>query len=152
MKALRHHCMSRTFPLHMTTSLYLGAVLGRNIEQITIGLRELITSYTNDPFFSRIINPKLTVQKAMLLFRYCGVPRMSYLLRVTPPAAIKRLAVEFDLTVLSKVKTLLDGLNQTSGRYKIPVDVSEFADGLYLCLLNVNGQSFTQKLVVSKSK
>src|SRR5665213_3376594 len=51
---------------------------------------------------------EISVQKAMLLFRYCGVPRMSYLLRVTPPAAIKRLAVEFDLTVLSKVKTLLD--------------------------------------------
>jgi hypothetical protein len=95
-------------PIAYDHFLVLGAVLGRNIEQITIGLREFITSYTNDPFFSRIINPKLSVQKAMLLFRYCGVPRMSYLLRVTPPAAIKRLAVEFDLTVLSKVKTLLD--------------------------------------------
>ena len=95
-------------PIAYDHFVVLGAVLGRNIEQTTIGLRQFITSYTNDPFFSRILNPNLSVQTAMLLLRYSGVPRMSYLLRVTPPAAIKRLAVEFDLTLRSKVKTLLD--------------------------------------------
>src|SRR5277367_5715405 len=44
----------------------------------------------------------------MLLLVYCGVPGMSYLLRVTPPAAIQQLASEFDHVLFSKVKLLLD--------------------------------------------
>ena len=47
--------------------------------------------------FSRILIPNLSVQTVMLLLRFSGVPRMSYILRVTPPAATKRLAFEFDL-------------------------------------------------------
>lgn len=50
----------------------------------------------------------------------------------------------------NKVKALLDELDQTPGRYKIPTDVSELADGIYFYRLDVNGQSYTQKLVVSK--
>ena len=54
----------------------------------------------------------------------------------------------YDL-VGNKIKTLLD-MDQLPGRYKIPVDLSDFSSGLYFYRLNVNGKSFTQKLIVVK--
>ena len=44
---------------------------------------------------------------------------------------------------------MLDALDQSSGRYKIPTDVSDLADGIYFFRLVVDGQKYTQKLVVS---
>ena len=49
-----------------------------------------------------------------------------------------------------KVKTLLDDTEQTEGRYKVPTDVSELSNGVYVYSLNVNGISYSNKLVVSK--
>jgi len=50
----------------------------------------------------------------------------------------------------NKVRTLLDGMQQTPGRYKIPTDVSMLGNGVYFYSLNVDGQSYTQKMIVSK--
>ena len=44
----------------------------------------------------------------MILLRMCGVPKMSYLLRVTPPEAIKALAEQFDEEALNIAHELLD--------------------------------------------
>jgi len=48
-----------------------------------------------------------------------------------------------------EVKTLLDNTKQTPGRYKIPTDVSSFANGIYFYSINVDGKIFTQKLTVT---
>lgn len=49
-----------------------------------------------------------------------------------------------------RVRTLLESTEQESGRYKIPVDLSELQNGVYIYQLIANGQSYTRKLVVSK--
>src|ERR1700710_335914 len=43
----------------------------------------------------------------MIQLRMCGVPKMSYLLRVTPPEAIKALAKQFDHETLNIAHKLL---------------------------------------------
>ena len=55
----------------------------------------------------------------------------------------------FDIAGQS-VKVLLTDLEQPTGRYKIPVDVSELNSGIYFYRLNVNGLTYTEKLVVAK--
>jgi hypothetical protein len=49
-----------------------------------------------------------------------------------------------------KIMTLLDDLHQGSGHYKIPTDISNLPGGIYFYHLTVNGQLFTQKLMVAK--
>jgi len=49
-----------------------------------------------------------------------------------------------------KVMNILDNTNQTIGRYKIPVDVSKLANGVYAYTISVDGVPYTQKLVVAK--
>ncbi len=53
----------------------------------------------------------------------------------------------FDLSG-RKLETLLNGIKQTSGRYKIPVDVSALANGIYIYSITVDGETFSQKLSV----
>ena len=48
------------------------------------------------------------------------------------------------------VKTLLESLDQNTGRYKIPIDVNDLPGGIYFYRLNVNGQLYSEKLVVTK--
>lgn len=48
------------------------------------------------------------------------------------------------------IKTLLQGVKQGPGRYKVPTDVSELPGGVYFYCLDVNGQTLTQKLVVAR--
>lgn len=49
-----------------------------------------------------------------------------------------------------KVKTLLENTELTDGQYKLPVDVTSLPAGVYLYTLLVNGQQYTQKMVVAK--
>lgn len=49
-----------------------------------------------------------------------------------------------------KVMNLLQDTYQTDGRYKLPVDVSSLANGLYICNIVVNGQTYSQKISVLK--
>jgi hypothetical protein len=49
-----------------------------------------------------------------------------------------------------KVMNLLNDTKQTDGRYKIPVDVTNLANGVYIYKVTVNGQSYSQKLTVAK--
>ena len=55
----------------------------------------------------------------------------------------------FDM-VGHKIKILLEDLDQSSGRYKIPTDISDLPGGIYFYQLNVNGHLYIQKLVVAK--
>ena len=49
-----------------------------------------------------------------------------------------------------KVINILNNTYQTPGRYKIPVDISSFENGVYLYTVVADGVSYTQKLVVAK--
>jgi hypothetical protein len=49
-----------------------------------------------------------------------------------------------------KMMNLLDNTRQTSGRYKIPVDVHSLANGVYVYIITVDGVSYSQKLTVEK--
>ncbi len=49
------------------------------------------------------------------------------------------------------VQNLLDDTKQARGRYKIPVDVSGLASGIYVYRIMVDGQTYSQKLTVSKN-
>ena len=89
-------------------TVILGAVIGANVAEIAAGVRELVPDLHADPFFSRLTKPHLGVQSAMLLLRYCGIPKMSYLLRVTPPEAIKDIAADFDRETIHIAYRLLD--------------------------------------------
>jgi hypothetical protein len=46
------------------------------------------------------------------------------------------------------VQQLLNDTKQTRGRYKIPVDVNNLPGGIYIYQIMVNGQAYSQKLVV----
>lgn len=49
-----------------------------------------------------------------------------------------------------KVMNILNNTNQTSGRYKIPVDLQTLANGVYFYTIAVDGVPYSQKLVVAK--
>ena len=106
-------------------TVILGAVIGANIDEIAAGVRELIPDIHTDPFFSRLTNPYLGVQSAMLLLRYCGVPKMSYLLRVTPPEAIKDIAADFDRETIHIAYRLLD-LDGDNEQLRAPLRLGGF--------------------------
>lgn len=57
--------------------------------------------------------------------------------------------VLYDITG-NQVKTLLEGVQQTDGRYKVPVDVSNLSNGVYLYSLMINGHPYNQKMVVAR--
>jgi hypothetical protein len=48
-----------------------------------------------------------------------------------------------------KIETLLNNAMQQPGQHNIPVDVSNLSNGIYFYELTVNGQAYTQKLVVA---
>jgi Secretion system C-terminal sorting domain len=47
-----------------------------------------------------------------------------------------------------KVTDVLSDTYQSSGRYKLPVDVTGLTNGMYLCMLMVNGEAYIEKVVV----
>jgi hypothetical protein len=96
-----------------------------------VGVEELSTANLLEP-----CNPNPASEVVDIIYRISGQSKVSLAL--------------FDV-VGNKIVTLLDELDQTTGRYKIPTDVSDLADGIYFYVLNVNDQPFTQKLVVSKA-
>jgi len=49
------------------------------------------------------------------------------------------------------VKRLLENVNHSTGRFKVEADVSDLADGIYYGRLDVDGKSYTQKIIVSRA-
>ena len=103
-------------PIINNRTVMLGAVIGKNITEIATGVAELVPNLQTDPFFRRLTNPHLGVQTAMILLRLCGVPKMNYLLRVTPPEAIKELAAAFDEDALYIAHQLLDTVGDSNAQ------------------------------------
>jgi hypothetical protein len=65
------------------------------------------------------------------------------------PATSSVNAVLYDLSG-RKVMNILANTTMTDGRYKIPVDVTKLANGVYAYTITVDGVPYTQKLVVAK--
>ena len=54
-------------------------------------------------FFAAITHPDMPVQAAMLLLRVSGIPRLTYLTRVIPPAIIRAACENFDSMIMRTV-------------------------------------------------
>jgi ribonuclease HI len=54
-------------------------------------------------FFAAITHPDMPVQAAMLLLRVSGIPRLTYLTRVIPPAIIRTACENFDAMIMRTV-------------------------------------------------
>ena len=85
-----------------------GAVIGRDEAAIREGVAATLgTDKGAAAFFARLQLSELTVHAAMLILRQCGVPKMNYALRCTPPSCIEVQAAAFDELVLSTAKAKL---------------------------------------------
>ena len=94
---LRHDCIEM-----------LGATLGLNAARSAACLATLAH---HNHFFRRLRHSDLPAQVAMLLLRQSGVPRLTYLARITPPSLFRATAEQFDEQVL-RVAALKAGLAQ----------------------------------------
>src|SRR3984957_10597861 len=88
------------------TAVVLGAVIGKNGEHIKEGLRRHMKDMKL--FLQRLTNPHMSVQAGMMMLRKCGIPKLNYLLRCTPPSAIEEMAMQMDEDILDTVKVMLD--------------------------------------------
>ena len=102
-------------------SSLLGAAIGKSDEDITKCLRETLQLDPNGEGFRvkeyskiwlSLISPFISHQAKLLLLRYCCVPKMNYLARVTPPKAFRETALAFDADV---IKNALDVLGVSRG-------------------------------------
>jgi hypothetical protein len=46
------------------------------------------------------------------------------------------------------VRTFADNKQLAAGTYQYPVNASGLEPGIYICRMNINGQSFTRKVLV----
>ena len=119
----------------------LGAVIGADAAAIAERLH--VKHHDADgmfgAFFRRIRSGGFTVQSAMLLLSH-SVSRLGYLLRCLPPAAIERLAVEWDTLLMSAAVRVLD------------IDQSEVDAAVYESLqrpLRLGGFGLTSAALIS---
>ena len=86
----------------------VGAVVGRDEVAIRAGVA---ATFGKDrgaaAFFARLQLDEMKVQSSMLILRQCGVPKMNYALRCTPPPCIAVQAAAFDELVLRTAKAKL---------------------------------------------
>jgi hypothetical protein len=90
-------------------AVVLGAVIGATDQDIVEGLRQYWKSVLSmTAFFRRLNGGLLRVQNGMLLLRMCGVPKLSYILRCTPPRLMEEVTELFDDLVMDSALHLLD--------------------------------------------
>jgi hypothetical protein len=86
----------------------VGAVVGRDEAAIRAGVAATLGQDRDAAaFFARLQLDDLKVQSAMLILRQCGVPKMNYALRCTPPSCIAPQATAFDALVIGTAKAKL---------------------------------------------
>ena len=86
----------------------VGAVIGRDESAIRAGVAATLgTDNGSAAFFARMQLDELKVQSAMLILRHCGVPKMNYAWRCTPPPCIAQQTDVFDELVLATAKAKL---------------------------------------------
>ena len=85
----------------------VGAVVGRDEAAITAGVAATFAENGGTTFFERLQLDALNVQSALLILRQCGVPKVNYALRCTPPPCVEQLAAGFDELVISAAQRKL---------------------------------------------
>ena len=91
----------RDITLHRDWLEVVGSVVGRDEHAIRAGVAATLGNDDGTAaFFQRLQLDELSVQSAMLVLRQCGVPKMNYTLRCTPPPCIEQLATSFDTHVM----------------------------------------------------
>jgi hypothetical protein len=86
----------------------VGAVIGRDEAAIRAGVAATLGKDDGSAaFFHRLQLDELKVQSAMLILRQCGVPKMNYALRCTPPPCIAQHAAAFDELVMTTATSKL---------------------------------------------
>jgi hypothetical protein len=90
-------------PIHYDSIPLLGSSIGIGIHRTTHCLAAARVEHQH--LFAAIAHPDMPVQIALLLLRFSGVPRFTYLSRVTPPAIIRKAAEIFDSSILRMVTT-----------------------------------------------
>jgi hypothetical protein len=86
----------------------LGAIIGANEQAIIDGLMPSSPAESLAHFFRRLRNPNLSSQAAMRILSKCGVQKLSYRLRCTPPPCMVDQAKAMDDMVLATAAHLLD--------------------------------------------
>jgi hypothetical protein len=86
----------------------VGAVVGRDEAAIRAGVAATLgTDKGSAAFFARLVLDELKVQSSLLILRQCGVPKMDYAIRCTPPPCISPHAAAFDELVIGTAKARL---------------------------------------------
>jgi Secretion system C-terminal sorting domain len=49
-----------------------------------------------------------------------------------------------------KLKTIINDIKQSAGRYKITIDLMDLANGVYICSLNINSQQYSKKIIIQR--
>ena len=96
----------RDITLHRDWLEVVGAVVGRDDDAIRAGVAATLGSDAGTAaFFQRLQLDELGVQSAMVILRQCGVPKMNYALRCTPPPCIAEAAADFDQLVIGAAQS-----------------------------------------------
>jgi hypothetical protein len=82
-------------------------------------------------WFNNIDNTALPVQHSMLLLKYCGVPKLNYLSRVTPPPAFASTARLVDNRVMKSAFQKLDVLNDDNSEKQLSLPLKMGGWALY---------------------
>lgn len=89
---LQAMCVQRPLP-HSTRIESLGVMFGP-ATAVTAHCETAVAS--SEHFFACVSHPAMPVQTACLLLRYCGVPKLGYLARITHPDLLLGSARRFD--------------------------------------------------------
>jgi ribonuclease HI len=81
----------------------LGASVGLGMHRAA---HCMTAANSHDQFFKAISHPDMPVQIGLLLLRQSGLPRFTYLTRVTPPVVIRAAAERFDELVTNLVASI----------------------------------------------
>lgn len=86
---------NKSIPVHSHTTQLLGTVIGRDDSAVQQQLSHLVETQHTE-FFNRLNSSLLTLQEAALFLRLSTIPKMNYLMRVSPPTVIQQACKWFD--------------------------------------------------------
>jgi hypothetical protein len=121
---------SEPIPIFYDAIPLLGAGVGLGNSRARF-CNDAIQQHSN--FFAAITHPDMPVQAAMLLLRVSGIPRLTYLTRVIPPAIIREACENFDAMIMRTVADkchLPDPATNTNVRRHITLPLSVCWDGI----------------------
>lgn len=99
-------CAARGIEIEQKGAKYVGAWIGRDDEAKAKFVLDVVLKHKS--MFDALINPHLTVQSAMLLLRFCALPKINHLLRTMAPQHTVPAAKEFDDMTVKALSVVLN--------------------------------------------